>query len=64
MVLVLQARRQRARMVSKVLRGAKPADIPVEQSTRFELVINLKPAKAIGQEVPSSVLQLADKIIE
>jgi putative ABC transport system substrate-binding protein len=56
--------RQRARMVAKVLRGTKPADIPVEQPTRFELVINLKTAKAINQGVPSSVLQLADKIIE
>jgi len=51
-------------MVAKVLRGAKPVDIPVEQPDRFELVINLKMAKAIGQEVPLSVLQLADKIIE
>jgi putative tryptophan/tyrosine transport system substrate-binding protein len=56
--------RQRARMVAKVLRGTQPADIPVEQPTRFELVINLKTAKAINQGVPSSVLQLADKIIE
>jgi len=56
--------RQRARMVVKVLRGTKPAEIPVEQPTHFELVINLRTAKAIGQEVTSSVLQLADKIIE
>jgi len=56
--------RARARMVIKVLRGAKPADIPVEQPSKFELVINLKAAKAIGSEVPAGIVLRADKLIE
>lgn len=60
----LEMYRERARIAVKVLRGTKPADIPVEQPALFELVINLKTAKAIGQEVPSGLLQRADKVIE
>jgi ABC-type uncharacterized transport system substrate-binding protein len=61
---ILDQFRHAASYVDKLFKGARPGDLPVEQATRFELVVNLKTAKTLGLTIPTSVLSRADQVIQ